>query len=62
MTCPSVAESDTRHRVGREARETYRALAALDRAVTFDPQLRELIKIRASQLNGCAAGEVESKG
>jgi AhpD family alkylhydroperoxidase len=38
-----------------------RALAHLDRAATkeldrvdFDPRLRELVRIRASQLNGCA--------
>jgi len=38
-----------------------RAMAALDRAATkeldsagLDPQLRELVRIRASQLNGCA--------
>src|SRR5213595_740996 len=37
------------------------ALARLDRAATkeldnveFDPRLRELVRIRASQLNGCA--------
>jgi AhpD family alkylhydroperoxidase len=39
----------------------YRAMAALDRAATkeldsagLDPRLRELVRIRASQLNGCA--------
>src|SRR5260370_1670905 len=38
-----------------------RAMAHLDRAATkeldtvdFDPKLRELVRIRASQLNGCA--------
>jgi AhpD family alkylhydroperoxidase len=38
-----------------------RAMARLDRAATeeldkvdFDPRLRELVRIRASQLNGCA--------
>src|SRR3977135_408731 len=38
-----------------------RALAHLDKAATkeldrvdFDPRLRELVRIRASQLNGCA--------
>jgi AhpD family alkylhydroperoxidase len=38
-----------------------RAMAQLDRAATkeldavdFDPKLRELVRIRASQLNGCA--------
>jgi AhpD family alkylhydroperoxidase len=37
-----------------QARECYRAMAALDRSVELDPALRELVKIRASQINGCA--------
>jgi AhpD family alkylhydroperoxidase len=37
------------------ARDAYRAMAAFDRAIEFDPALRELIKIRTSQLNGCAS-------
>lgn len=37
-----------------EASEAYRAMAAFDRAIELDPALRELIKVRASQLNGCA--------
>ncbi|MDF3291121.1 carboxymuconolactone decarboxylase family protein [Streptomyces silvisoli] len=34
----------------------YKAMVALDRAASdgLDPDIRELIKIRASQLNGCA--------
>ena len=39
----------------------YRAMAHLDNAATkeldrveFDPRLRELVRIRASQINGCA--------
>ena len=39
----------------------YRAMTQLDRAATkeldavdFDPKLRELVRIRASQINGCA--------
>jgi AhpD family alkylhydroperoxidase len=39
----------------------YKAMAALDRAATralddagIEPRLRELVRIRASQLNGCA--------
>jgi AhpD family alkylhydroperoxidase len=39
----------------------YRAMSHLDKAATkgldgveFDPQLRELVRIRASQINGCA--------
>jgi AhpD family alkylhydroperoxidase len=35
-------------------RNVYRALSGLDESVDFDPRLRELVKLRASQLNGCA--------
>lgn len=38
----------------REAPDAYRALAALTRASTLDHGLAELMKVRASQLNGCA--------
>jgi AhpD family alkylhydroperoxidase len=45
----------------RETRDRPTHLAWLDRAATeeldkvdFDPRLRELVRIRASQLNGCA--------
>jgi len=41
---------DLRH----HAPDAYRALAALTRASTLDHGLAELMKIRASQLNGCA--------
>ena len=37
-----------------EAPAAYRAMAAFDRSIEFDPRLRELVKIRVSQLNGCA--------
>lgn len=36
------------------APDVYRAMAAFDRSIELDPQLRELVKIRASQINGCA--------
>ena len=43
------------------ARDFYRAVSHLDNTATkqldrvdFDPRLRELVRIRASQLNGCA--------
>jgi AhpD family alkylhydroperoxidase len=32
----------------------YRAMAAFDSSIEFDPPLRELVKIRASQINRCA--------
>jgi AhpD family alkylhydroperoxidase len=34
--------------------EAYRAMIALDGAIDFDPQLGELVRLRASILNGCA--------
>jgi AhpD family alkylhydroperoxidase len=37
-----------------EARGAYRAMAAFDRSIECDPVLRELVKVRASQLNACA--------
>jgi AhpD family alkylhydroperoxidase len=40
--------------IGREAPDVYRAMVALDRAVSLEPRLRELVKVRASILNGCA--------
>ena len=45
----------------RHAASFYRAVAHLDQAATkeldkagIDPRLRELVRVRASQLNGCA--------
>ena len=53
--------SDTRLDFDTHAAGFSRALAHLDKAATkeldnadIDPKLRELIRIRASQLNGCA--------
>jgi AhpD family alkylhydroperoxidase len=46
--------TQTRISLGKVARESYRALAALDDSVDFDPALRELVRLRASQINGCA--------
>jgi AhpD family alkylhydroperoxidase len=45
---------EERINLAREALDVYRALNAFDAAIDFDPELRELVKIRASQLNGCA--------
>ena len=36
------------------ARTVYRAIDALDLSAVFEPRLRELVRIRASQINGCA--------
>jgi AhpD family alkylhydroperoxidase len=43
--------------IDADARSLYRAQVALDRAVRespLDPRLAELVKVRASQINGCA--------
>src|ERR1700747_2085157 len=56
-----TAASDSRLDFDQHAAGFSRALAHLDRAATkeldqagIDPKLRELIRVRASQLNGCA--------
>jgi AhpD family alkylhydroperoxidase len=46
--------TQSRITLGKVARESYQALSALDDSVDFDPRLRELVKLRASQINGCA--------
>ncbi|MGH2832921.1 MAG: carboxymuconolactone decarboxylase family protein [Solirubrobacteraceae bacterium] len=33
---------------------SYRAMAAFDRSIELDPKLLELVRIRVSQINGCA--------
>lgn len=41
--------------IGRLAPAMYRAMIALDQAEdTLDPVIRELVKVRVSQVNGCA--------
>ena len=40
--------------MSKTAREVYRAMDALDESVAFEEPLRELVRLRASQLNGCA--------
>ena len=37
----------------RSAPELHKAVLALDAAVSLDPRLRELVRLRASILNGC---------
>lgn len=46
--------STSRTPMNKTAREVYRAIDALDESVAFDLPLRELVRLRASQLNGCA--------
>jgi len=43
-----------RMNIDREAPQLTRALVALEREISMDPVLRELVKLRASILNGCA--------
>ena len=40
--------------IGRGSPAAYRAMVAFDQAIDLDPALRELVKIRASVVNGCA--------
>jgi AhpD family alkylhydroperoxidase len=44
----------TRIAFSSAARDVYRAIDALDSSATFEPRLRELVRIRASLINGCA--------
>jgi AhpD family alkylhydroperoxidase len=44
----------TRISFAAAAPAVYRAVAALDASAELEPRLRELVRIRASQLNGCA--------
>lgn len=46
--------TSTRTSIHSAAPDVYRALDALDASVDLDPQLRELVKLRASQVNGCS--------
>ncbi len=61
MTIDSAADVPVRLDFDGRAPGFARALSHLDNAATkeldkveFDPRLRELVRIRASQLNGCA--------
>lgn len=49
-----TTSTQSRITLGKVARASYQALSALDDTVDFDPALRELVKLRASQINGCA--------
>lgn len=50
----STIHPPARPSIGRGAPAAYRAMVAFDAAIEFDPPLRELVKVRASQVNGCA--------
>ena len=54
MTSTTLTVIEPRVAVGRAAPAPYRAIDAFDRSIDLDPRLRELVRIRVSQLNGCA--------
>ena len=54
MTSTTLTTTEPRIAVGRAAPAPYRAIDAFDRSIDLDPRLRELVRIRVSQLNGCA--------
>jgi AhpD family alkylhydroperoxidase len=61
MTTDTAVQVPVRLDFDAHAAEFSRAMSHLDRAATkeldrveFDPRLRELVRVRASQLNGCA--------
>ncbi len=49
-----MTQSGQRVSIAQQAREAYRAQAPVDRSIELDPALRELVKIRASQINRSA--------
>jgi AhpD family alkylhydroperoxidase len=51
-----VPAPERRIDLGERAPDFYKAMAALDQAAAhgLDPAVRELVRIRVSQLNGCA--------
>jgi AhpD family alkylhydroperoxidase len=49
-----TTQPDTRFSLAEAAPDFYKAMIRLDGSVKLDPQLHELVKLRASQINGCA--------
>ena len=43
-----------RMEIGRHARHSYRAMIAFDGTIELDSALGDLVRVRASMLNGCA--------
>jgi AhpD family alkylhydroperoxidase len=51
----TITHSHDRIRLKRAAKDSYRVMIELDDSVKLDdPKLHELIKVRASYINGCA--------
>lgn len=49
-----MSNSMSRMRISETAPEPYAAMYRLEASIELDKPLRELIKLRASQINGCA--------
>jgi len=49
-----IGVQDERVNIRREMRDVSRAMVALEREIKVEPALRELVKLRASIVNGCA--------
>jgi AhpD family alkylhydroperoxidase len=47
-------QPDTRISIAELVPDTYKAMIRLDGSVNLDPGLRDLVYLRASQINGCA--------
>jgi len=46
--------SERRLEILKVARPQYQAMVALERSITLDETVKHLVKVRASQVNGCA--------
>jgi AhpD family alkylhydroperoxidase len=68
MTTAQEASFEPRMAAQKVSAKQYRAMIALETSVELEPMLRHLVKIRASQINGCAyciwmhTGEARSDG
>ena len=51
---PATGLRGERMNIHREAPDVSKAMAELEREITLEPVVRELVKLRASILNGCA--------
>jgi AhpD family alkylhydroperoxidase len=49
-----TTQPHTRFSLAEAAPDSYRAMIKLDGSIKLAPQLYELVKVRASQINGCA--------
>ena len=49
-----TTQPHTRFSLAKGAPDSYKAMIRLDNSVKLDPKLRDLVYLRASQINGCA--------